>query len=145
MKGINDFILEQQFYEGHQINVHGVYEMAQISSPDDNLPEHTSIWVYGEGDEQGTKPPHFHVTVDNKRFEFEIKFDDVNSLDIWRSKTVKHDWKGYSNVKKAIKKWLLEYNKKQPKLTNWEFILSVWNADNDKQVNLDTYMKLLEG
>ena len=145
MKDLNDYLLEQKFYEGHQVNVHGVYEMAQISSKVDKLPNNTRIWVYGEGDEQGTKYPHFHIEIDNKRFEFEIKFDDINSLDIWRSKTNKYDWKGYSNVKKAIKKWLLQPNSEEPSLTNWEMILTVWNFDNTKKVNKETYRKLLFG
>ncbi len=143
MKNINEYILEQQFYEGHEINVHGVFEMAQISSKEDELQDNTSIWVYGEGDEQGTKPPHFHVQVDNKRFEFEIKFDDINSLDIWRSKTAKYDWHGYKNVKKAIKKWLNDINHEDKERTNWGMIFTVWNLDNKKKVNKEFYKKLL--
>ena len=139
MKDLHLFTFESE----HIKNPHGIFEMAQISDKVDQLPENTSVWVYGENDEQGTKPPHFHVMLDNKRFEFEIKFDDVNTLDIWRSKSVKHDWQGYKNVKKALKEWLLKPNSENPKLTNWEMILTVWNLDNKKKVNKDVYMKLL--
>lgn len=101
MKLLNEFIFEQEHIKGP----HGIFEMTQISSQGE-LPKNSLVWVYGENDEQGTKPPHFHVKIDNGRFEFEIKFDDFYNLDIWRSKTVKHDWKDYSNVKKEIKNWL---------------------------------------
>ena len=79
--------------------------MSLISDIKDNLSKNTKIYVYGENDEHSTKPPHFHVRIDNK-YEFEIKFDDFNSLEIWRSKTTKYDWKNYSDVKKEIKNWL---------------------------------------
>ena len=141
MKNINDFIFEQEHVKGP----HGIFEMAQISD-NGELPKNSSVWVYGENDEQGIKPPHFHIKIDN-RFEFEIKFDNFHNLDIWRSKTIKHDWKDYSNVKKELKKWLNQNNSEQPEYTNLEVILSVWNMNNpnhkiDKKYYIDLYNKL---
>jgi len=141
MKMINDFIFEQEHIKGP----HGIFEMAQISNTGE-LPKNSSVWVYGENDEQGTKHPHFHIKIDN-RFEFEIKFDNFHNLDIWRSKTNKYDWKNYSNVKKELKKWLTEKNSEQPEYTNLEVILSVWNMNNpnhkiNKQYYIDLYDKL---
>ena len=70
MKLLNEFIFEQEHVKGP----HGIFEMTQISSQGE-LPKNSSVWVYGENDEQGTKPPHFHVKIDNGRFEFEIKLN----------------------------------------------------------------------
>lgn len=142
MKKINEFIFEQEHIKGP----HGIFEMAQISNTGE-LPKNSSVWVYGENDEQGTKPPHFHVKIDNDRFEFEIKFDNFHDLDIWRSKTNKYDWKDYSNVKKELKKWFNQNNSELPDMTNLEAILSVWNMNNpnhkiDKKKYIELYNKL---
>lgn len=142
MKLLNEFIFEQEHVKGPN----GIFEMAQISSQGE-LPKNSSVCVYGENDEQGTKHPHFHVKIDNGRFEFEIKFDDFYNLNIWRSKTVKHDWKDYSNVKKEIKNWLNYKNSELPDMTNLEAILSIWNMNNpnhkiDKKKYIELYNKL---
>lgn len=141
MKIINDLVFEQEHVKGP----HGIFEMAQISNTGE-LPKNSSVWVYGENDEKGIKPPHFHVKIDD-RFEFEIKFDNFYNLDIWRSKTNKYDWKNYSNVKKELKKWLTEKNSEQPKYSNLEVILTEWNRQNpnykiNKQYYIDLYNKL---
>ena len=81
MNTIIDYIFETE----HRKNIHNVFEMLLISDSKDNLSKNTKIYVYGENDEQGTKPPHFHIKMDN-RYEFEIKFDDFNSK-IFRAST----------------------------------------------------------
>lgn len=141
MKTINDFIFEQEHVKGP----HGIFEMSQISDKGE-LPENSSIWVYGENDEQGTKPPHFHIKIDN-RFEFEIKFDNFHNLDIWRSKTVKHDWKQLKTIKKAIKEWFMKINSEEDDKLNIEVILTEWNMQNpnhkiNKKHYIDLYNKL---
>lgn len=119
--------------------------MGQISSKEDQLPKGTEVWVYGENDEQGTKPPHMHIKVDNKH-EFEIQFDFLHNLDIWRSKTSKKDWHNYKNVKKAVLNWLDQNNYEQDKYTNVEMIFAEWNRQNpnhkiDTEKYLDQYKK----
>ena len=143
MKNIQEFIFEEEHVKG----VHGVFEMAQVSERGE-LPKNSSVWVYGENDEQGTKPPHFHVKIDD-RFEFEIKFDNFHDLDIWRSKTNKYDWKDYSNVKKELKKWFGKQNSEEPNMTNIEVILFLWNLNNpnhkiDRQKYINLYKELKE-
>ena len=106
----------------------------------------SSVWVYGENDEQGTKPPHFHIKV-NDRFEFEVKFDNFHDLDIWRSKTIKHDCKKLNKVKKSVKEWLTKMNIEEPEKTNIDVILTEWNRQNpnhkiDKKKYIDLYNKL---
>ena len=142
MKSIPEFRLENEHIKG----VHGIFEMSQISDKKDNLLLNSSIWVYGENDINGTKSPHFHIKIDN-RFEFEIKFDNFHNLDIWRSKTVKYDWKELKQIKKSIKEWLLKPNTEEPDRLNIEVILIEWNRQNpnhkiDKQYYLDLYNKL---
>ena len=61
MKDLQELVFESE----HRKNVHGILEMSQVSSKLDQLPKNTEIWVYGENDEQGTKPPHFHVKIGN--------------------------------------------------------------------------------
>lgn len=142
MKDLNEFIFEQE----HIVGAHGIFEMSQISDKSDELPMKSSVWVYGENDEQGTKPPHFHIKV-NDRFEFEVKFDNFHDLDIWRSKTIKHDWKKLNKVKKSVKEWLTKMNVEEPEKTNIDVILTEWNRQNpshkiDKKKYIDLYNKL---
>ena len=142
MNSITEFIFENEHTKG----VHGIFEMSQISDKKDNLPLNSSIWVYGENDINGTKPPHFHIKIDN-RFEFEIKFENFHNLDIWRSKTVKYDWKELKQIKKSVKEWLLKSNTEEPDRLNIEVILTEWNRQNpnhkiNKQYYLDLYNKL---
>lgn len=136
MNTITDYIFETE----HRKNIHNVFEMSLISDSKDNLSKNSKIYVYGENDEQGTKPPHFHVKMDN-RYEFEIKFDDFNSLKIWRSKNVKHDWKNYSDIKKEIKNWLVSKNIETPEYTNMQVILTEWNRENPNyKINKEYYI-----
>lgn len=141
MKSLQEFIFEDEHVKGP----HGIFEMSQISDKTDQLSKNTEVWVYGEKDEQGTKPPHFHVMIDNK-YEFEIKLSDIHTLDIWRSKTSKKDWNDYSKVKKELKKWFDKKNSEDPERTNLEVILTVWNLNNknnriDKKKFMDDYNK----
>lgn len=115
--------------------------MSLISDVKDNLSENTKIYVYGENDEQG--PPHFHIIIDNKH-EFEIKFDDFHSLEIWRSKTAKYDWENYSSLKEEIKNWLISKNIETPEYTNIQVVLTEWNRENpnhkiDKQFYINKF------
>ena len=142
MKDIQEFIFENE----HKKGSHGIFEMAQISDKKDNLPMNSSVWVYGENDEQGTKPPHFHIKIYN-RFEFEIKFENFHDLDIWGSKTVKYDWDKLKSVKKALKEWFLKNNSEEEDRLNIEVILTEWNRQNpnhkiDKKHYIDLYNKL---
>ena len=142
MKKINEFIFEEEHIKGP----HGIYEMSQISDIGE-LPGNSSVWVYGEKDEQGTKPPHFHVKIDNGKFEFEIKFDNFHDLDIWRSKTIKHDWKQLKTIKRALKEWFMKENSEEEDRLNIEVILTEWNRQNpnhkiDKKHYINLYNKL---
>lgn len=145
-------ITEEVFNAEHLKGSHGIFEMSRISHKLDNLPKNTAIYVYGEADETGHKPPHFHVKVDGK-FEFEIQFTHFHDLEIWRSKTVKHDWKQYaergwrpySDVKKAIKKWLEKDNVETPMLSNIRVILHEWNRQNENsEIDVETFLKLYD-
>lgn len=141
MKNLDEFIFEAQ----HIVGAHGIFEMSQVSDKTDQLPKNTEVWVYSEKDEQGTKPPHFHVLID-KMLEFEIKLDDIDTLDIWQSKTQKKDWDNYSNVRKELKKWLDRPNNEDPEKTNLEAILYLWNVNNktnriDRNKFLEEYKK----
>lgn len=142
MKSLLEFIFEQNHAKG----LDKIFEMSLISDKTDQLPNNTEIYVYGENDLQGTKTPHFHVIIDKGKFEFEIAFDHFHDLEIWRSKTNKYDWSGYKNVKKAIKRWLMQKNADNT-YKNIEMILNEWNRRNDtneidKQKYINLYDKL---
>lgn len=139
MKSLKDFVYE---YELNKEHCHHIFEMALISDKNDQLPNNTQIQIYNEKDTQGTKTPHFHILIDNK-FEFMIAFDHFHDLEIWRSKTAKHDWSGYKNVKKAIRRWLDQFNFRNNKIKNIDAILNTWNDQNtSNKVNVDKYKNL---
>ena len=136
---MTEILSESIFESEHTKGGHGLFEMALISYETDNLPYNTSIWVYGE---QGIKPPHFHVKIDDK-YEFEIKFDNFHDLDIWRSKTAKYDWHNYKNVKKAIKSGLTKNNHEAEFRTNINSILIEWNRQNpNHRIDANKYLEL---
>lgn len=140
-----EVISEALFENEHSKNPHGIFEMARVSDTSDQLPNNASIWVYGEKDEQGTKPPHFHIIIDKGKFEFEVTFDHFHDLKIWRSKTVKHDWKEYSKLKKAIKKWLNQDNVDMEGFKNIKAIMVHWNANNsNSKVDINKFLNLCD-
>ena len=141
MKKINEFIFEEEHIKGP----HGIYEMSQISDIGE-LPRNSSVLVYKENEEQVTKPPHFHIKIDNGKFEFEIKFDNFHDLNIWRSKTIKHNWNQLKIIKRALKEWLIKKNSEEENRLNIEVILIEWNRQNpnhkiDKTHYIDLYNK----
>lgn len=137
-----EVINEEMFENEHSKNPHGIFEMARISDASDQLPNNASIWVYGEKDEQGTKPPHFHILIDDK-IDLQVTFDHFHDLKIWRSKTVKHDWKEYSKLKKAIKKWLNQDNVDMEGFKNIKAIMVHWNANNsNSKVDINKFLNL---
>ena len=62
-----EVINNAEFYEMHHLD-----EMSTISRPTDNIPNNTKIMVYAENDVQGTKTPHFHISIDNGNIELEL-------------------------------------------------------------------------
>lgn len=136
------------FEDEHTINPHGVYEIAWLSYYEyNNLPNNTSVMVCGEKDGIGAENPHFHIRIDNS-FDFEIKFDHMHNLEIWRSTTDKLDWSGYEHVRDAVKNWLEEYYDERKLYKNYETIVNRWRNENpeheidDKNKYLELYKKL---
>ena len=126
MRNLFEILEDKKFYSMHLLN-----EMSTISKQSDNLPKSSKVCVYGEKDEPGTKVPHFHVIIDNGKIEFEIYIKNARELNIWRVKNKKQKtWEGYTNVKKAIVKWLDKENPNFRGMTNLEVILQVWNLNN---------------
>ena len=113
-------------------NEHPIMEMAMVSDPDDQLPMKTKICVFGgEGQENSQKEPHFHVIINNGEREFEVFIKNIDDLEIWWVKgNHPRTWTGYTNVKKAIEKWLNEKSKNFPPYTNRESIVRMWNGNN---------------
>lgn len=136
---MTEILSESIFDSEHVKGGHGLFEMALISYETDNLPYNASVWVYGE---QGIKPPHFHVKIDDK-YEFEIKFDNFHDLKIWRSRTNKIDWEGYEDVKQKLFEWYTNKNWLDPDLTNLEAILLEWNMQNhNHRIDANKYLEL---
>lgn len=110
---------------------HRLDEMATISRPSDNLPRKTKVCVYGEGDEQGTKTPHFHVIIGNGDIELEVVLRHVKNMDIWRTKQgYPKNWDGITDVRDRIVEWFDEKNPKKFGLTNLQAIVMAWNDGN---------------
>lgn len=121
-----EVVKEIEFASKHRLD-----EMFTLSRPTDNIPKSTKILVYGENDTQGTKTPHFHVSIDNGNVEFEIQFKHIDELIIWRTKgNHPKTWDGYMNVKKRISEWLHEENKQAFNLTNLRRMINAWNDSN---------------
>ena len=123
-------LLEESFDLENKLN-----EMALVSDSSDKLPKKTKIYIYGEGDEQGTKTPHFHVIINNGEYEFEVKIENAHDLKIWRTKKCKkksleNTWVENSDVKKAIQEWLDKPNNEFAPLTNYQTIIKLWNVSN---------------
>lgn len=123
-------LLEESFDLENKLN-----EMALVSDSSDKLPKKTKIYIYGEGDEQGTKTPHFHVIINNGEYEFEVKIENAHDLEIWRTKKCKkkslaNTWVENSDVKKAIQEWLDKPNNEFAPLTNYQTIIKLWNVSN---------------
>ena len=123
-------LLEESFDLENKLN-----EMALVSDSSDKLPKKTKIYIYGEGDEQGTKTPHFHVIINNGEYEFEVKIENAHDLEIWRTKKCKNKslentWVENSDVKKAIQEWLDKPNNEFAPLTNYQTIIKLWNVSN---------------
>ena len=93
-----EYTMNDNFSSKHRID-----EMATISRPTDNIPRKSKVIVYGEGDEQGTKTPHFHVQIDNGAIELEIKFEHIRTMEIWRTKNnYPKNWDGITDVRDRI-------------------------------------------
>lgn len=123
-------MLEKSFDLENKLN-----EMALVSDSSDKLPKKTKIYIYGEGDEQGTKIPHFHVIINNGEYEFEVKIENAHDLEIWRTKKCKkksleNTWVENSDVKKALQEWLDKPNNEFTPLTNYQTIIKLWNVSN---------------
>lgn len=123
-------MLEKSFDLENKLN-----EMALVSDSSDKLPKKTKIYIYSEGDEQGTKTPHFHVIINNGEYEFEVKIENAYNLEIWRTKkckkkSLKNTWVENSDVKKAVQEWLDKLNNEFAPLTNYQTIIKLWNVSN---------------
>ena len=89
------------------------------------------FYVYGEGDEQSTKTPHFHVQIDNGAIESEIKFEHIRTMEIWRTKNnYPKSWDGITNVRDRIIEWLDEKPIKNYGVTNLVRMIMAWNDGN---------------
>ena len=127
MKSYKEFCNERLSQE---MPTHRIDDMAAVSSPDDNLPLNTKIYIYGENDEQGTKTPHFHVTIDNRKIELEVELRHAAQLNIWRTKHGHpKSWDGLSNIRKRIEEWLGETNS-EFNMTNLKTMVALWNLNN---------------
>ena len=123
-----NYLEESLFEQYHPLN-----EMSNIASKLDNLPRNTKVYVYGEGDETGHKPPHFHVLIDHGAIELEVYIQRIRDLIIWRTKGQRSlSWDGITEVYKALKKWLHQKNKHLD-MTNIEAIVTMWNMNNENQ------------
>ena len=123
-----NYLEESLFEQYHPLN-----EMSNIASKLDNLPRNTKVYVYGEGDETGHKPPHFHVLIDHGAIELEVYIQRIRDLIIWRTKGNRPlSWDGITEVYKALKKWLHQKNKFYD-MTNIEAIVRAWNSGNENQ------------
>ena len=112
---------------------HRIDEMATISRPTDNIPRKSKVIVYGEGDEQGTKTPHFHVQIDNGDIEFEIKFEHIKNMDIWRTKNnYPKSWNGITDVRDRIIEWFDEVSEKNFGVSNLKRMIMAWNDGNPR-------------
>lgn len=117
---------QSEFFKMHRLD-----EKATLSRPTDNIPNDTEIMVYAENDEQGIKTPHFHVSIDNGKIEFEVLFEHIDQLIIWRTKdNYPQTWNGFANVKARINEWLYEVRKNAFGLTNLRRMLLAWNDCN---------------
>ena len=121
-----EYTMNDDFSSKHRID-----EMATISRPTDNIPRKSKVIVYGEGDEQGTKIPHFHVQIDNGAIELEIKFEHIRTMEIWRTKNnYPKSWDGITNVRDRIIEWLDEKPIKNYGVTNLVRMIMAWNDGN---------------
>lgn len=121
-----EYTMNDEFLSKHRID-----EMATISRPTDNIPRKSNVIIYGEGDEQGTKTPHFHVQIDNGAIELEVKFEHIKNMDIWRTKKdYPKSWNGITDVRDRIIEWLDEKPKKNYGTTNLERMIMAWNDGN---------------
>ena len=134
--GRRNFLEPGLFESFHPLN-----EMSNIASKLDQLPRNTKVYVYGENDEQGTKPPHFHVLIDNGALELEIYIRKIRDLIIWRTKGNRPlSWSDNNavDVYKALKKWLSQKNRHLTDMTNIEAIVTIWNMNNENcQIDLE--------
>lgn len=134
--GNDKYLTESQMDYLHPMN-----EMANISVPEDRLRKSTVVCVYPEKDLQGTKTPHIHVEIDNKKIILEVYIEDLRSLRIWRTKygrKISEGWSGVVDVKKQIDRWLTLPNYDDPTHTNLEEIVITWNRMNTtNRVTLD--------
>lgn len=131
-----NFLEASMFEQYHPLN-----EMATISSPKDNLPRNTKVCVYGEGDEQGTKVPHYHVLIDHGKIELEVYIQRARGLVIWRTKNnrpLNLDCDGITDVRKKLQKWLDQPSANFREMTNLDVILSSWNANNPNSLQVDS-------
>ena len=137
MKRLTEILQDNEFYNRHRID-----EMAQISRPSDGLPRNAEVWVYGEGDEQGTKNPHIHIKIDNGKIEFEVDIKSIKELNIWRTKrNYPKSWDGLTKVKKAIIEWLDKPHRKINSITNAQYIVLMWNDNNpSNEIDDDFYL-----
>lgn len=140
MENFKKFVFEDE----HLKNPHGIYDRGLISDKEDNLPNGTEIYLCPEKNGIGTENPHFHIKIDNK-YEFEIQFEHLHDLEIWRSTTDKLNWSGYEHVRDAIKEWLERTNYNQNRNTNIEVILSQWNRENyNDKIDKNRYMQIYQ-
>lgn len=94
-------------------------EMSRIG----NLPKHSdiSVWVNEKGEDR--EEPHFHIRLSDNS-EYRLRMKDLSDMDI-----DKRDGKTLSrNILNEIKQWLLMPRKALPQISNLEFALETWNA-----------------
>lgn len=127
MKDLKTYIIEVSEFN----SIHRIDEMATISRPNDNIPRSTKIKVFGEGDEQGTKTPHFHVEIQNGSIVLEVKFEHIKQMIIWRTKgNYPKTWENNTDIRDRIIKWLDEKPKKNYGLSNLQRMILAWNDGN---------------
>lgn len=127
-----NFLTESEFEK-----VHPLLEMAQISSPRDQLPRKTKVYVYGNEDVYSYKLPHFHVLIENGAIELEIRIQRSRDLTIWRTKGDRPlTWEGLTDVYKSLKRWLDQPSANFRGLTNLEVLVSTWNSNNKTQIDM---------
>ena len=123
---LEEYTMNDDFLSKHRID-----EMATISRPTDNIPRKSKVIVYGEGDEQGTKTPHFHVQIDNGAIELEIMFEHIRTMEIWRTKNnYPKSWDGITDVRDRIIEWFDEVSEKNFGVSNLKRMIMAWNDGN---------------
>lgn len=126
MGSIKEVIQDIDFKNMHRIN-----EVATISRPGDNLPKSVKVCIYVENDEQGTKIPHYHIIIDHRDIELEVKLEHAYELNIWRTKrNYPKSWDEITNVRDAIRLWLDSKNLVDTSKTNLELMVITWNLNN---------------